>query len=214
MTETGLSWEDRQREAEVAKLEAEAEVLRTKAQYQAYELRNFETAASEARIFVFSAVVNAETVDNAIRTLDNWSRRFPEEDMMFIINSPGGSIIEGFALFDFLKHLESRGHHTTTKAMGEAASMGAILLQAGTKRVMTPNAYLLLHDTSGGTQGNMGEMEDTMAFYKMLQGRIQSIVAERSGLSLKAVKAKMNRKDSWMDADTALKLGLIDEISY
>jgi ATP-dependent Clp protease protease subunit len=93
-----------------------------------------------------------------------------------------------------------------------AASMGGILLQAGSHRVLAPNAYMLIHEVSSLAWGGASELEDEVAFVKRLQDRILDILAERSTMTRQQIARKWKRKDWWLDAPEALRLGFVDEI--
>src|SRR5690606_40252913 len=105
------------------------------------------------------------------------------------INSPGGSVFEGLALYDRLRALSALGHHITTVSYGMAASMGGILLQAGDTRLVAPNAWFLIHEVSTITWGNTSEIEDQIEFTRRLQDQLLEILASRSKLS----KAKISK---------------------
>ncbi len=118
----------------------------------------------------------------------------------------------GFRLFDFIQDLRRRGHHVTTVAMGMAASMGSILLQAGDKRVVTQNSFVMIHEISTGAQGKVGDIEDTMELVQKMSERANIILANRSKLTPLQVKNMQKRKDVWLSAEDCLKNGFVDEI--
>lgn len=164
------------------------------------------------RIYHFFDPVMPATVEAAIDLLGFWSRREPGCEMTIVFNSPGGSIIHGLALYDFLQELRSKGHKLVTETRGYAASMGGVLLQAGDDRVIGPNAHLLIHEASSIQMGKMGELEDHMEFLKGLQDRILEILAARSTMTKAQVKNKWKRKDWWLSAEEAVELGFADRI--
>jgi len=164
------------------------------------------------RIYLFSGAVAESSVKSCIRQLTEWHRLFPGESMELVFTSPGGSIIDGLALYDYIQSLRRAGHHITTSTLGMAASMAGILLQAGDIRVMSPEAWLLIHEAAFGTSGKIGEVEDTVTWVKKIQERILTIFVSRSHMTRAQIKNKWLRKDWWIDSDEALKLGLIDEI--
>ena len=163
-------------------------------------------------VYLFSGVVAETAVKSCIRQLTEWHRLYPGRPMELVFTSPGGSIIDGLALYDFIQSLRRSGHHITTSTLGMAASMAGILLQAGDTRVMSPEAWLLIHEAAFGTSGKIGEIEDTVTWVKKIQERILTIFVSRSHMTRSQLKAKWLRKDWWIDSDEALKLGLIDEI--
>lgn len=177
--------------------------------------RNEESALSsnnEAMVFTFSGAVSKESVANAINTLDEWSRRKPKSRIKIILTSPGGDILHGLSLYDFIQALRSRGHYITVVIMGFAASMGSILAQAGDRRVMTPNAYLMLHEASTLTVGKSSEIEDEMLTLRKFEEKLVKILCSRGNFTEAELKKKWFKKDLWFDAKECLKLGLIDEI--
>lgn len=177
------------------------------------ELSQQEALAEDNRIFTFYGAVMNETVSQCIHELDQWSRRFPGEDITIIFKSPGGGVLDGFALYDFLLELKSRGHKIITKTLGMAASMGSILLQAGDERVIGPHSFIMLHEVSGSlSEMRTSEMEDYTKLFAQFEAKGLDILAERSTLSRQQIKNRWKRKDCWLDAEESLKLGFVDRI--
>lgn len=168
--------------------------------------------AHENHRYVLWGAVNGITCATAIGTLDQWSREAPGCAITLIINSPGGSVIEGLALYDFLQQLRRAGHHLTTVTVGMAASMGGVLLQAGDVRVASKNSVILIHEVATGASGKMTDLEDEVAFAKRLQEKLVEILAERSTMTKRQIENRWKRKDWWLDADDALAKGFVDEI--
>lgn len=168
--------------------------------------------AQEALTYTFYDGVTADTIKPALAELSKWSRRFPGKPMKIIVNSPGGSVIAGLALFDYIQELRKSGHHITVVALGMAASMGGILLQAGDKRVVGANAMVLIHEVSSGTSGTVSAMGDSLEFSRRLWEKLAKILAQRSTMSAEQVKEACYKKDWWLDAEEAVKLGFADEI--
>jgi ATP-dependent Clp protease protease subunit len=171
-------------------------------------------AATDAhhRTVRFMGQVTSASVKEAVDKLVSFHRIDAGCDIKFIIDSPGGGITEGLALYDTLLWLRREGHHITTIANGMAASMGGILLQAGTTRVMTAESSMLIHEASFGAGGSMGTVEDQVEYVKMLQDRLLGILAERSTMTKRAIKQRWARKNWWIMSPDALKLGFVDEI--
>lgn len=174
-----------------------------------------EWLAADARhhIYQFGGTVDGGSVKTCMKQLAVWNRSEPGCAIEIVFHSPGGSVIDGMALFDYILGLRAKGHHITTTGLGYAASMAGILLQAGDVRRMGREAYILIHEVSNSTSGKIGEIEDDVKFMKMVQARVLAIFAERSNLSKKQIQSRWSRKDWWIDSDTALKLGLVDEIA-
>lgn len=172
----------------------------------------------ENKVYRFNQGVGEQSVDQAIDKLTTWDRMNPTCRMTIYFNSPGGSVVPGMALFDTIRDL-TRTHHITTIALGYAASMAGILLQAGTERVMAPESWLLLHQGSMGAIGSMGEVEDTVEWGKKVGKRIVDIFYERSQksgapkpLTKKQIENRIERRDWWISSDEALEHGLVDRI--
>lgn len=162
--------------------------------------------------FPFNADVSEKTVSGCINQMTIWQRTRPGQAIEVQFNSPGGSVVDGLALFDFLQTLRVKGHRLTTSTIGIAASMAAVLLQAGDERVMGRSATLLIHQVSAGAMGRFTEMEDHMTWLAKMQNRLVAILAERSTLSENEIREKWERRDWWLTAEEALELGFIDTI--
>jgi len=214
-----LEAEARKANAEAAKVEAEARSFVAKAVIDEMSM-TYSQETEEARraadefhlIYRFSGPVTSGSVGSAMDKLTEWHRRFPGEDIEIIFNSPGGSIIDGMELFDFIVDLGNRGHKVVTGCTGMAASMAGILVQAGTVRWMSRESWYMIHQAAFGAMGKTFEIEDTVEWIKRIQRRILEIFAGRSNLSVAQLKRKWERKDWWIDSNEALKLGLVDEI--
>ena len=173
-----------------------------------------EVLASNAYhcLYPFTEEVAGHSVGACIAQLTLWMRTRPGSPIEIVFNSPGGDVVEGMALFDFIQQVRRAGHHVTTMTIGVAASMAGILLQAGDTRVMGKEAWVLIHEASFGARGKIGEVEDTVKWVKMVQGRILKIFASRSKLSERAIAARWKRTDWWLSSDECLKYGLVDEV--
>ena len=214
------------RDAVIEKLRAEAERQRAEArgaallaEQTALELRREQRKEQEEltrdkyhKVYVFNGAVTNNSVAACMTQLNEWSRLEPGCDMEIIFDSPGGEVIPGMALFDFLRGLRARGHFITTVALGYAASMAGLLLQAGTQRVMGREAYVLIHEVSTGAIGKIGEIEDEVKFVKKIQKRVLDIFAERSKKGREYFARRWRRKDWWLDSEECLKIGFVDEV--
>src|SRR5438094_475446 len=185
--------------AEVRKLQLDTE--RTAIELDMLRRRETDAAADpdRARVYTFYASVEAESVRDCMAELGQWSRREPGEPIMIVFNSPGGSVLDGLALYDYLRQLRAAGHHVTTVALGRAASMGAVLLQAGDRRVIGENAFLLVHEVSHLSTGKVSEMEDGVEFTRRLQKRLLAILGQRSTLTPTQIARRWARKDWWLE---------------
>jgi ATP-dependent Clp endopeptidase proteolytic subunit ClpP len=162
--------------------------------------------------YSFVQPVTWDTAKDAIADLNKLSRLNPGKAITVTVNSPGGSVIAGLALYDHIRDLSARGHHMTVKVRGMAASMGGILLQAGDTRVVGPEAMVLIHEVASGAAGKVSEMEEQLQFSKQLWVKLANILAKRSKMTSEQVMEKAHKLDWWLDAEEAVRLGFADKI--
>lgn len=164
----------------------------------------------------FLAPVTDETVEHGIQQVKTWTwldRNKRGLEYEVIINSPGGEVDSGLAFYDSLTQVESvYGHKLTTGCVGTAASMGGVLLQAGSHRWMGKNAYILIHEMKVSMIGKPGEIKDLQRLLDILEVRIIDILTSKSKITESQIRDAWDRKDWYIGADAALKLGLVDEI--
>ena len=162
------------------------------------------------RIIFLSEEVNDATASLVVAQLLYLEAQDPDKDIQFYINSPGGSVTAGMAIYDTMQYIKC---DVATICVGMAASMGAFLLSAGTKgkRMALPNAEIMIHQPSAGTQGQITDMAIHMKRLQTIKERMNSILAENTGKSIDEVTAACER-DNFMTADEALAFGLIDEV--
>ncbi len=206
-------------QAETRKLDAEARYARAQADAaellldREHEKRAKELAADEHhRVYVFDQAVSDTSVKRCINQLTTWARQDPKCAIEVQINSPGGSIFDGFALIDFIRDLREKGHHVTMLAYGMAASMAGVLLQVADTRVMGANCLMLIHEGSLGAMGDFDKVEDRVELMKLMHKRILTLFTARANVSEGFIRTRWRRKDWWLTAETALKHGFIDEI--
>ncbi len=134
----------------------------------------------------------------------------PNKDINVYINSPGGSVTAGLAMYDTMQFVTC---DVNTFCMGMAASMGAVLLTAGTKgkRYALPNSHIMIHQVSGGAQGTAMDVEKTFEFMMSLNDRLYGIMAGHIGKTPEQIKADSER-DKYMSAQEAADYGLIDKV--
>jgi len=193
---------------------SEFHLQRTKREHEFMLASNLEN-----RVYRFSGRVDDESVMMAQEHLTRWARLSPDP-INIILNSPGGSLIDGMELFDTITALRGDGIHFTITARGYAASMGSILLQAADVRVMGKEAYLLVHELSAGASGSIGDIEDALKWYEMASARILNVYADRCAAAANAtkpftkqqIKSSWRRKDWWLGSDECLAGGLVDEV--
>ena len=134
----------------------------------------------------------------------------PDKDIQFYINSPGGSVTAGMAIYDTMQYIKC---DVATICVGMAASMGAFLLSAGTKgkRMALPNSEIMIHQPSAGTQGQITDMAIHMKRLQTIKERMNRILSENCGQSIETVTAACER-DNFMTAEEAKAFGLIDRV--
>ena len=198
--------------AELRKLQLETE--RAAIELEAMRRREREVAAdpAQALVYTFYSGVDADSVKECMAELGLWARRDPGAPLTVVFNSPGGSVLDGLALFDYLRQLRAAGHLVTTIGLGRTASMGAVLLQAGDRRIIGANAFMLIHEVSHLSSGKVSEMADGVEFSRRLQRQLVRILAERSTLTEAQIQRRWERKEWWLDAEEAVELGLADQL--
>ena len=162
------------------------------------------------RIIFLSEEVNDATASLIVAQLLYLEAQDPDKDIQFYINSPGGSVTAGMAIYDTMQYIKC---DVATICVGMAASMGAFLLSAGTKgkRMALPNAEIMIHQPSAGTQGQITDMAIHMKRLQTIKERMNRIMAENTGKSVEEVTAACER-DNFMTADEALAFGLVDRV--
>ena len=162
------------------------------------------------RIIFLSNEVNDATASLVVAQLLYLEAQDPDKDIQFYINSPGGSVTAGMAIYDTMKYIKC---DVTTICVGLAASMGAFLLSAGTKgkRLALPNAEIMIHQPSAGTQGQITDMAIHLQRLELVKSRMNRILAENTGKSIEEVTEACER-DNFMTAEDAVNFGLIDRV--
>lgn len=162
------------------------------------------------RIIILSEEVNSTTASLVTAQLLFLEAEDPEKDIQFYINSPGGEVNSGLMIYDTMQYIKA---DVQTICMGMAASMGAFLLAAGTpgKRFALPNAEVMIHQPSGGTQGMASDIRIAADHIQKMKDRLNRILSERTGQALERVAIDTDR-DFWMSAEEAKEYGLIDQI--
>ena len=162
------------------------------------------------RIIFLSEEVNDTTASLIVAQLLYLEAQDPDKDIQFYINSPGGSVTAGMAIYDTMKYIKC---DVATICVGMAASMGAFLLSAGTKgkRIALPNAEIMIHQPSAGAQGQITDMAIHLKRLETIKERMNRIMAENTGNSIEVVTAACER-DNFMSAEEAKAFGLIDRV--
>ena len=164
------------------------------------------------RIIFLGEEVNEVTASLIVAQMLFLEAEDPEKDIQFYINSPGGSVTAGMAIYDTMQYVKC---DVSTYCMGMAASMGAFLLAGGTKgkRLALPNAEIMIHQPLGGAQGQATEIEIAARHILRTKEKLNKILAENTGRDYDVIAADTER-DNWMTAEEAKEYGLIDRVVY
>ncbi len=162
------------------------------------------------RIIFLGGPIDDDTANLVIAQLLFLEAEDPDKDIFLYINSPGGSVSAGLAIYDTMQYIKCE---CQTICVGLAASMGAFLLAAGAKgkRKTLSNAEIMIHQPSGGAQGQATEIRIHAEQILKIRERLNRILSDRTGQPLSVIEADTER-DNYMDAEQALKYGLVDEI--
>lgn len=162
------------------------------------------------RIIFLGSEINDAVANTIVAQLLFLETEDPKKDIQLYINSPGGSISAGLAIYDTMQHVKS---DIQTICVGLAASMGAFLLSSGTKgkRYALPNSEVMIHQPLGGAQGQASDIEISAKRILRMRDRLNKMLSEQTGQPLKQVQQDTDR-DHFMDAEEAKKYGLIDKI--
>ena len=164
------------------------------------------------RIVFLSGEVDANSASLIVAQMLYLEAQDPDKDIQFYINSPGGSVTDGMAIYDTMQYIKC---DVSTICIGMAASMGAFLLSSGAKgkRIALPNAEIMIHQPSAGTQGKVTDMEIDVEHFLKIKQRLNKILSENTGKPVEQVKADSER-DHWMIAEEAREYGLVDKVIY
>ena len=164
------------------------------------------------RIIFLGEEVNDVSANLIVAQLLFLESEDPGKDIHLYINSPGGSVSAGWAIYDTMQYIKC---DVSTICIGMAASMGAFLLSSGTrgKRIALPNAEIMIHQPSAGTQGKVTDMEIDVEHFLKIKQRLNKILSENTGKPVEQVKADSER-DHWMIAEEAREYGLVDKVIY
>ncbi|MFA5173209.1 MAG: ATP-dependent Clp endopeptidase proteolytic subunit ClpP [Candidatus Paceibacterota bacterium] len=162
------------------------------------------------RIIFLGGPINDAIANTIIAQLILLEHEDPKKDIKLYINSPGGSVTAGMAIYDTMQIIKP---DVTTVCVGMAASMAAVLLAAGKKgkRIALPNSVILLHQVMGGVEGQATEIEITARQILKIKQRLNEILAKHTGQSLSKIEKDTDR-DFYMSSEEAKKYGVIDEI--
>ncbi|MGN0570192.1 MAG: ATP-dependent Clp endopeptidase proteolytic subunit ClpP [Candidatus Fimenecus sp.] len=164
------------------------------------------------RIIVLSDEVNDATASLVVAQLLYLEGQDSEKDISLYINSPGGSVSAGLAIYDTMQYIKC---DVSTICMGMAASMGAFLLSSGAKgkRFALPNSEIMIHQPSGGAQGQATDIKITADHILRTRERLNKILAENTGKPIEQIAVDTER-DNWLSAQEAMDYGLVDKVFY
>ena len=164
------------------------------------------------RIVMLSEEVNDVTASLIVAQFLYLEAQDPDKDIQFYINSPGGSITSGMAIYDTMQYIKC---DVSTICIGMAASMGAFLLSSGAKgkRIALPNAEIMIHQPLGGFQGQATDIEIHAQRILQIKDKLSRILAENCGKDIETVRADCER-DNFMTAEEAREYGLIDKVIF
>ena len=164
------------------------------------------------RIIFLGEEVNETTASLVVAQMLFLEAEDPEKDIQLYINSPGGSVTAGMAIYDTMQYVKC---DVSTFCMGMAASMGAFLLAGGTKgkRLALPNAEIMIHQPLGGAQGQATEIEIAARHILQTKEKLNRMLAENTGKDISIIAADTDRYN-WMSAEEAKEYGLIDRVIY
>jgi len=162
------------------------------------------------RIIFIQGEVNDFLANSVIAQMLFLQMQDPKKDIHIYINSPGGSVTAGLAMYDTMQFLTCE---VNTYCIGICASMGAVLLTAGTegKRFCLPNSHVMIHQVSGGASGTAADVERTVGFMYNLRGRLNKILAKHTGKTEKQIEKDVDR-DNYMSAEESVEYGLVDKV--
>ncbi len=163
------------------------------------------------RIIKLSKTIDAEESEKIIDQLLKLDTMKSNKDITFYINSPGGSVSDGMAIYDVMQIIK---RDIKTVCIGRCSSMAAVLLSGGTKgkRYITPNSEIMIHEVSSFNMGKIGELKINYEHSNTLNERIIKLLANNTGKTVKQIRHDIQLKDRWFNAEEALKYGLIDKI--
>ncbi len=162
------------------------------------------------RIIFLGGIVDDNLANSVIAQLLFLASKDPKKDIKLYINTPGGSVTAGLAIYDTMQYIECP---ISTVCVGLAGSMGAVLLAAGSKgkRFTLPNSEILLHQVAGGVKGQAVEIEITAKQIMKIKNKLNQILAQHTGQSLKKIEKDTDR-DFYLSAEDAKKYGIVDEV--
>lgn len=164
----------------------------------------------EDRIIFLSGEINDQVANSVVAQLIYLEGKNPDKDIFMYINSPGGSVSAGLAIYDTMNYIKC---DVSTICIGMAASMAAVILSSGAKgkRICLPHSEVMIHQPLGGTQGQQSDIEIQAKHISKTRDLLNKILSDNTGKSIDVIKKDTDR-DNFMDTKTAVKYGLVDKI--
>ncbi|GEM_PF-1389853 len=173
-----------------------------------------DKAAAKGLFFLYDGI-DKNSVAGLIKKLEDWAgdAKHKGQPVRIVMNSPGGYVMDGFALMDEITAMRNRGHHVTIAVYGMAASAAGWILQAADTRSVGANSWLLIHQISNENSGKLVELQRNIQFTTREQDQFIRVLVKRSHLTVQEVHAHIDAgQDWWIPAREALKLGLVDDL--
>lgn len=213
--------EARKMEAEALEAEHKARLAQIALEREEHKRRKELVADEYFYRFLLDEAIGDASVKKAIKQLAEWERMAGGNPITVevVIDSPGGSVFDGFHLLDYIRDMQRRGHTVNTTALGMAASMGGVLLQVGDTRRMSSNSMMLIHEAQFMAFGSWGNVVDEVELVRKMHDRILELFATRAkqakgtrAMTKAQIKRKWHRKDWWLTAQEAERYGFVDEV--
>ncbi len=163
------------------------------------------------RVICLNKAIDTEVAEEVIEKLLKLDATKSKKDIIFYINSPGGRVSDGIAIYDAMQMVKS---DVVTICLGRCASMAAVLLSGGTKgkRYITPNSEVMIHEVSSFSMGKIGEIKVDFEHTNTLNERIIKILADNTGKSIEQIRQDIQLKDKWLCAKDGIEYGLVDKL--
>ena len=166
------------------------------------------SAMLDSRSIILTGTINDDMATSIMSQLLYLEANAPDQPITMIINSPGGEVTAGLAIYDTMRHVRCKVH---TLCIGQACSMAAVLLSAGDERSILPSSRVMIHQPSGGVQGKESDITITAREITKIREMLVAILAEQTGKEKKTVTRDLE-KDFWMSASEAVAYGICDEV--
>lgn len=209
-------WESTGGNEEVELTKAKTRLLSVQADVMEYNWR-WEQAKDARRVYNMIGGIDDAEEYNFRSTLTRWLDYDADDKIVVVINSGGGNVSSGFAIYDWTESIKAQGADITTKCLGMAASMATLMLQLGGRRMASKNSLVMIHDISIERKGSMtsAQVRDQAELLGVMNDRYVQELASKSRLTEEQIQANIDRrKDWWLTADLALEAGFIDEIGF